>query len=263
MFRGTAWHYARYRPQYSEKLLNRVAEEFRLDGVGRLLDLGCGTGHLSIPLSRHFREVIGLDPEPEMLTEAARQSEELGIQNIRWIEGGSFDCEYFKEDLGKFELVTMGTSFHWMDRDATLDILADMVEPLGGIAVIGTSSVATIWQGTESWQTVTKAVIQKWLGKEGRAGTVTNYSHSDERHETIIARSRFTHMQIVKFQTERNLSIDDILGGLYSTTFASKPVLGDNQPAFEEELRTSLLKINPLGRFLIKEDHDGIFAWLR
>lgn len=70
-------------------------------------------------------------------------------------------------------------------------------------------------------------------------------------------------MRLMEVQTERSLSIDEILGGLYSTTFASKPVLGDNQPAFEEELRDSLLKLNPLGQFLIKEYHDGIFAWLR
>lgn len=182
-FKGTAWYYARYRSPYPDKLLDRVVEEFRLDGTGRLLDLGCGTGHLAIPLSRHFHEVIGLDPEPEMLAEGARQSEEMGILNIRWMEGGSFDLARLNGVIGKFRLVSMGTSFHWMDRDATLDILAGMVEPSGGIAVIGTSSVATIWEGDESWQRTTKAVIQKWLGKERRAGSDATYSHAPESRD--------------------------------------------------------------------------------
>jgi ubiquinone/menaquinone biosynthesis C-methylase UbiE len=159
-FKGTAWYYAHYRSPYPTELLDKVVEEFDLDGTGRLLDLGCGTGHLTIPLSRHFEAVVGLDPEPEMLSEGARQAHDADIQNIRWMKGGSFDLPCLKHELGKFRLVTMGTSFHWMDRDATLRDLACIVEPSGGIAVIGTSSVATIWQGTAAWQIATKSVIQ-------------------------------------------------------------------------------------------------------
>src|SRR5690349_23730188 len=48
-----------------------VAHKFNLDGTGRLLDLGCGTGQLAIPFSSYFEEVIGLDPEPEMLEQSA------------------------------------------------------------------------------------------------------------------------------------------------------------------------------------------------
>jgi ubiquinone/menaquinone biosynthesis C-methylase UbiE len=262
-FRGTAWHYARYRSPYPDELLDQVVEEFDLDGSGRLLDLGCGTGHLTIPLSRHFEEVIGLDPEPEMLAEGSRQSNEQNIRNIRWMKGGSFDLPQLKGELGKFKLVTMGTSFHWMDRDATLRDLAGMIEPSGGIAVIGTSSVATIWQGTAAWQIATKSVIQKWLGERRRAGTESTYSTAPERHEAVIARSAFTQIRKVDIQQERNLTIDDVLGGLYSTSFASKPVLGDNQPAFEEELRAALLAVNPSGQFNIIEEHEGIFARLK
>jgi ubiquinone/menaquinone biosynthesis C-methylase UbiE len=244
-------------------LLDIAVEKFGLDGSGRLLDLGCGTGHLAIPLSRYFQEVIGMDPEPEMLTEAARLSNGMGISNIRWLTGGSFDLARMKNELGAFRLVSIGSAFHWMDRDATLDLLADMVEPSGGIAVIGTSSVATIWGGEERWQKVVKAVIQKWLGTERRAGADATYSHPSERHETVIARSAFGSTHQVEIKRNRLMTVDDILGGLYSTSFASKAVLGDNQPAFEEELRNALLGVTPSGRFLIEEEHEGIFAWLR
>ena len=40
MFKGTAPYYARYRPGYPPELLVRLAATARLDGMGRLLDLG-------------------------------------------------------------------------------------------------------------------------------------------------------------------------------------------------------------------------------
>ena len=40
--------------------------EFGLDGVGRLIDVGCGPGVLAVQLAPLFTTVIGIDPEPEM-----------------------------------------------------------------------------------------------------------------------------------------------------------------------------------------------------
>jgi ubiquinone/menaquinone biosynthesis C-methylase UbiE len=51
-----------------------VVERFQLDGQGRVLDLGCGTGQLTLPLARHCEEIVGTDPEPEMLAEPTAQA---------------------------------------------------------------------------------------------------------------------------------------------------------------------------------------------
>src|SRR5579862_5640860 len=84
-FRSTAWYYARYRPAYPEPLLRLVVERFGLNGTGRLLDLGSGTGHLALPLAQHVAELVGLDPEPEMIEEARAQAAALGVTNARWV----------------------------------------------------------------------------------------------------------------------------------------------------------------------------------
>src|SRR3981081_1378157 len=69
LFAGTAWYYARYRPNYPTVFFDDVVDRFGLDGTGRLLDLGCGTGQLTIPLAPHFTEAVSMDPEPDMLAE--------------------------------------------------------------------------------------------------------------------------------------------------------------------------------------------------
>jgi ubiquinone/menaquinone biosynthesis C-methylase UbiE len=88
-FTGTAWHYTRYRPGYSDAFFDDLIARFHLDGTGRLLDLGCGTGQLILRLASHVAEAIGIDPEPEMLTEAAGQAQAAHITNVIWTQGSS------------------------------------------------------------------------------------------------------------------------------------------------------------------------------
>jgi tRNA/tmRNA/rRNA uracil-C5-methylase (TrmA/RlmC/RlmD family) len=85
LFEGAAWYYARYRPQYPPILFDLLTEKFQLNGKGRLLDLGCGAGLIAIPLWHHFQEVIGLDPDPDMLQEAQQQALAVGATNISWV----------------------------------------------------------------------------------------------------------------------------------------------------------------------------------
>nr|MDT0523695.1 class I SAM-dependent methyltransferase [Streptomyces sp. DSM 41633] len=117
LFAGTAWHYARYRPGYPRDFLDDLIQRLGLDGTGRLLDLGCGTGQLTLPLADHVVEAVGMDHESDMLVEASRQAQVAAVTNVSWIHGNSADLP---GDLGHFTLVTMGRSFHWMDREHVL-----------------------------------------------------------------------------------------------------------------------------------------------
>ena len=89
LFTGTAWHYAQYRPGYPKPFFDSIVAQFALDGTDRLLDLGCGTGQLTLPLAEHVTEAVGMDPEPEMLTEAARQAQAARVTNVTWAQGSS------------------------------------------------------------------------------------------------------------------------------------------------------------------------------
>jgi SAM-dependent methyltransferase len=69
------------------------------EGAGRrVLDLGCGTGRLAIPLARAGKEVTALDRSRAMLAYADRKAAALGV---RWVEGDfrSFDLG------GRFDLI--------------------------------------------------------------------------------------------------------------------------------------------------------------
>jgi 2-polyprenyl-3-methyl-5-hydroxy-6-metoxy-1,4-benzoquinol methylase len=145
LFAGTAWHYARYRPGYPQAFVDDLIGQFHLDGTGRLLDLGCGTGQLTLPLAHHVAEAVGMDPEPELLAEAAGQAQAHSITNVTWARGSSTDLP---GNLGHFRLVTMGRSFHWMDREQVLAVLDDMVDD-GGVVLANDSCLV---RPTTAWQ---------------------------------------------------------------------------------------------------------------
>jgi SAM-dependent methyltransferase len=83
IYQGAATHYRYGRPPYSPRLESALPEEARLDGLGRLLDAGCGPGILTVRLAPLFERVVGLDPDADMLTEGRRAAEGEGLTNIR------------------------------------------------------------------------------------------------------------------------------------------------------------------------------------
>ncbi len=244
-FKGTAQYYSRFRPGYPGGFFAFLKREFKLDRLGHLLDLGCGTGQIALPLAGDFHKVIAMDPESEMLDEGRRMALEAGVTNVDFVLGSSADLPDLQGQLGMFRLVTMGSSFHWMNREATLETLSGMVEPGGGLAV---ASAGSLWTHNTPWCQEVKSVVQRWLGQERRAGSST-YTVPPIRHETLIDRSPFGPCRTHVFRYRRQWTIEGIIGYLYSTSFCSPLVLGDRRMAFEADVGSSLLSLNPEGLF--------------
>lgn len=118
LFRSTGPYYACYRPGYPREFMDYLVTRFGLDGTQEVLDLGCGTGQIALPLAPHVARVVAVDPEPSMLIEGRHLAERRTVGNIDWIAGDSY--RLVELDLPKLALVTMGASFHWMNRATVL-----------------------------------------------------------------------------------------------------------------------------------------------
>ena len=240
LFEGTAKYYALFRPPYPPKLFEHIVCCFRLDTTGRALDLGCGTGQLALPLAPHFEEVVCMDPDASMLDEARHAAVSARVANLRFVLGSSWDLS---TSMGQFRLVTMGESFHWMDRDAVLQTLHEMVSVNGGVVVVSRHI-----ETPQAYQIVLDKVLKGFLGDRRRAGEGF-YSHPAERHEVVLARSRFIPMTPWVAEYQQTFSIDEIIGFLYSTSYASRRLFGDRVHSFEQEMRRQLLELDSNGSF--------------
>ena len=72
----------------------------------RILDLGCGTGELTLVLQQRGCEVVGVDLSPEMVAKAR----EKGV-DARVMDGHAMTFE------DEFDAVFSNAALHWMSDD--------------------------------------------------------------------------------------------------------------------------------------------------
>lgn len=246
LFAGTAEYYARYRLGYPSDALELLATEFHLSTDAPVMDLGCGSGQLAIPIARRGIPVAAIDPDPEMLMEGIRIAP--AFLPICWLRATDHELSLrvFRSALPKiFRLVVMGASFHWMNRDAVLISLDALVDGEGGVAVMSSSDSS--WRGGD-WEETTRQVVAEFLGPLRRAGSST-YEHPKDRHEVVLARSPFSLVDVRHFTMQRSLTIDEVVGLQLSMSFSSPRLLGERLKAFQDTLRKRLGDLNPSGVF--------------
>jgi ubiquinone/menaquinone biosynthesis C-methylase UbiE len=238
-FESAAPYYDAFRARYAPAAFDSIISAFGLGDDCRVLDLGCGHGRVTIPLSRAVAEVVAVDPSAQMLAEARMLASRAGCENIRWIQARAEDVLL---KLGRFRVVTMGQSFHWMDRDDVLRRLPNILEDGGGLALLDEGKR----RPQESWEDTAAQVVAKYLGRRSRDPR----KHPEMAHEPSLGRSaNFSGFTVREFPTEITRDIASVRGCVYSNISAAKPLFGANASAFEANLAQALLRLNPTGVF--------------
>lgn len=102
----------------------------------RILDLGCGTGTLSIQIKQAQAgcDVVGLDGDPEVLSRARAKAKEAGAE-VSFDLGFSTDLPYAD---GEFDAVVSSLFFHHLDsasKVSTAEEIARVLHPDGELHV--------------------------------------------------------------------------------------------------------------------------------
>jgi SAM-dependent methyltransferase len=102
----------------------------------RVLDLGCGGGHVTFNVAPLVREVVAYDLSPEMLAVVASAAGERGLNNVATRQG---IVESLPFEDGSFDAVlSRFSAHHWRDLDAGLREAARVVKPGGMVAIVDT-----------------------------------------------------------------------------------------------------------------------------
>lgn len=249
-FADVAATYDRFRAPYPPEAFDYIRSIFSLHDGAYALDLGCGPGTIAIPLANAVAEVVAVDPDEGMLTEGERLAAEQGRRNIRWVRARA---EEISADLGRFRIVTMGQSFHWMDRDLVLERISQLVEHDGGLALINPGKR----RPQESWEGVANQVVARYLGHRGRHPGMS----SEPEHEPALRRSaHFFRFTAREFPSRIERDIASILGCVYSSSSAARRLFGNEVAEFELELSKSLLRLNPSGVFKESLETEVVIA---
>ncbi|MFE6398471.1 class I SAM-dependent methyltransferase [Streptomyces alboflavus] len=265
LFSGTAAYYARGRLPYAPGLAQALSDVLRLDGQGRLLDVGCGPGTVALTLVGLFREVVGVDPDSGMIAEAGRQAVRAGVAGkARWVRARA---EELPAGLGTFTAVSFAQSFHWMDRDLVAATVRDMLRPGGVLLHISdlrtTPPAAADLPHPAPPRAAIDELVRKYLGPVRRAGRGTLPQGTPGDEATVFTRAGFTgpDRHVVPGGEPLTRDSDDLVAEVFSMSFSAPHLFGPRLPAFEADLRRVLQDASPSGRFSVRQPGTEVFVW--
>lgn len=120
--------------------LDQVEEVVRGLRTARVLDLGCGGGHVSYRVASHVAEVIACDVTQSMLDAVAATAAERGLSNIAVRQAAA---EALPFPAGSFDAVLCRfTAHHWQDLKAGLREARRVLKPDGRGVFIDTVAPA-------------------------------------------------------------------------------------------------------------------------
>jgi SAM-dependent methyltransferase len=187
-----------------------------------VLDAGCGTGALTIGLSRFAERVDAVDPSAAMLREARSQP---GGHNerIRWIQGTAENAPLDPP----YGLVTAGGSIHWMDPELVMPRFRKALAPGGGLAIVNSESS----YGNPEWRGEFISLIRAF-------SPIAHHLEFVDLMRSLEASGHFARDgERTAAPVRYEQSVDDYMAMLASTSSLSRTTLGARADDFERDAR--------------------------
>ncbi|MGC4765094.1 class I SAM-dependent methyltransferase [Micromonospora sp. DT46] len=248
-----ATYYAKHRRGYPPEVLDALVGTFGLSAEDAVVDLGCGTGQLSLPLAARVGTVIGVDPEPDMLVLARQAALDAATVNAMWMLGTDNDLPALGRLLGGRTIgaLTAAVAIHFMDRDALFRAARPLLRPGGGVAVV--TNGAPLWLQDADWSRALRDCLERLLGHPVTAACQTDDA-GRLRNQDALVRAGYRYAES-SVRYDAPLTVDDMVGGVFSALSADQLPSTQGRATFAAEVRDALG-----GR---DEVTEGVRVWLQ
>jgi SAM-dependent methyltransferase len=266
LYSGAARYYASGRMPYPVALGDALAAELNLDGSGRLLDVGCGPGSLTLVLAPLFAEVVGIDADADMIAVAADRAGRAGCGQVGW---RVMRAEQISAALGTFRVVTFAQSFHWVDRPLVARLVRGILTRDGALVLVH----ANTHEGAAGTRPLRfprpprdqiAELIRHYLGPVRRAGRGSLASgHPPDGEDAVLAAAGFTGPVELEVSAgpPAERAEDEVVASVFSLSFAAPHLFGDRKGQFEHDLRSLLRSTSPAGRFCEERSPVALSIW--
>jgi ubiquinone/menaquinone biosynthesis C-methylase UbiE len=232
-----AGYYRRFRHGYPSAVTEALVDAFGLTRQDVLVDLGCGTGQLTLPMARYLRAVVGVDVEPDMLEHGRHAADDADVQNVIWMLGGDTDVPALRRLLGDSSVgaVTIAQALHWMKHQELFRAVVPLLRPGGGIAVV--TNGTPLWLQDTDWSRALRNFLERWLGTTLSYACGTDEQSQRRYRDDLEAAGFDVFATAVDYVA--SLDADQLIGGVYSAMGGRMPD-ASQRPAFAEQLRAAV-----------------------
>jgi SAM-dependent methyltransferase len=153
-FDSVAADYDRYRPLYPDEVVDDVVTSARISTTSRVLEVGPGTGQLSLSIAALGADLTCIELGPALADTARRNLERWPnavVENVAfedWIVPGQ-----------RFDAVLCASAFHWLDPKVRVEKTAQCLEPSGVLVVVTAHHVLG---GTPGFSEASQEFYVKW-----------------------------------------------------------------------------------------------------
>jgi ubiquinone/menaquinone biosynthesis C-methylase UbiE len=230
--------YHRYRHGYPAAVIDILVDAFQLNLQDLVVDVGCGTGQLTLPIAEKVRGVVGVDPEPDMLRRARKAADDANVSNVTWLLGADTDLPAVGRIIGEgcIAAVTVGQALHWMQQDQLFRSAASLVRAGGGVAVV--TNGAPLWLQDSDWSRALRGWLERWLGEKLTFACGTD-EQSQRRYHRAMTQAGF-EVGSTSVDYEVALTLDQIVGGILSALPVNRLPAPDARPGFAQQISVAL-----------------------
>lgn len=138
--------------------------------------------------------------------------------------------------------MTIAQALHWMNHDDLFQAAIPLLRPGGGIAVI--TNGTPLWLQDTAWSRALRSFLEHWLGTTTTATCGTD-AGSQLRYSDSLAATGY-EVSGASIQYSDDLTLEQVVGGIYSALSASQLPAPDERPRFAEQIRRALQPYEPI-----------------
>jgi SAM-dependent methyltransferase len=206
-FDAVAESYDRYRARYPREVENAVIELAHLQEASTVLEIGCGTGQLSVPIAMHGVDLVAIELGPRLATRAQRNL--APYPNAR-VEVSAF--EDWRLGSEKFDAVISATAFHWLDPATRFSKSAEALRPGGVLVIVHTHHVRG--GGSPDFDADTQSYYVKWGLHGGPSFLPPTASSLPLMYPELDDLPEFSSVERRRFEIARRYSTASYVGWL-------------------------------------------------
>ncbi len=212
--------YMRYRPHYSEDVVQALQRACGLRPDHTIADIGCGTGLLAKIFLENGNCVVGVEPNREM--RIAGENYLASYSNFSMVEGSAEATGLLEANA---DFIITGQAFHWFRPDDTRAEFGRIMKPQGWVVLV--------WHARD---TLSKPFLRAY--EEFVRHHSTDYEQVAHKYlASYDALQRFfapDEVKLIEQHNQQTLDFDGLRGRLLSSSYV--PKAGEKHEAMMSEL---------------------------